>query len=538
MLPRYTALMASLGLRACSANVSTGDSAAAIGARVGAAVIAYGNADGSRQQQNYANADYAPVNAPLAVFPPPLGNPGAADASCWQPLQLEVFVDQSGNLQQGGAANFLTAEWGRVVPFAMSRANATIYTRPSAKTGAATIWPVYNDPGAPVMLNGAGDALWRASYQMTALWSAHLDPADGVLVDISPAAQGNSAAPTSVAALAGNLSSFYRVLDGGALSPGYAFNPVTGEPYAPNVVLRGDYARVLAEFWADGPAAETPPGHWFTILHYVRDSPLATRRMGGVGAELDPLEFDVKAYLALGGAMHDSAISMWGAKGWYDTARPVTVLRWQGMLGQSSDPQLGSYHPDGIGLVPGRIELVTPQTTAPGQRHAALAGSEGQIAILAYSGPVFQTVCPQQCSLGCACSQVNVKAPPAVSWILGVSWFPYQRVTFVTPPFAGYTSGHSGFSRAAAHVLTLLTGSRFFPGGMGSFVAPANEYLIFETGPSANVTLQWASYFDAADQCALSRIWGGIHPPHDDLPSRGIGDKTGPAAFAFAQSFW
>ena len=50
-------------------------------------------------------------------------------------------------------------------------------------------------------------------------------------------------------------------------------NPVTGQPYAPQIVPRGDYYRVLAEFWADGPASETPPGHWFTIANYVSRSP-------------------------------------------------------------------------------------------------------------------------------------------------------------------------------------------------------------------------------------------------------------------------
>ena len=115
---------------------------------------------------------------------------------------------------------------------------------------------------------------------------------------------------------------------------------------------------------------------------------------------------------------------------------------------------------------------------------------------------------------------------------------PYQRPNFVTPPFGGYVSGHSAFSRAAAHVLMRLTGSRFFPGGLGEFRARAGEYLVFEDGPSSDVTLQFASYFDAADQSALSRIWGGIHPPFDDIPSRGIGDRTGPRAFTFARAMW
>jgi len=125
-----------------------------------------------------------------------------------------------------------------------------------------------------------------------------------------------------------------------------------------------------------------------------------------------------------------------------------------------------------------------------------------------------------------------------VDWILADNWWPYQRPSFVTPPFAGYISGHSTFSRAAAEILTLLTGDEYFPGGLGEFVAPKNEFLVFEDGPSEDVVLQWATYRDASDQCSLSRIWGGIHPPADDLFGRFIGEQIGPAAFAFAERFF
>ena len=64
-----------------------------------------------------------------------------------------------------------------------------------------------------------------------------------------------------------------------------------------------------------------------------------------------------------------------------------------------------------------------------------------------------------------------------VAWILAENWWPYQRPTFVTPPFAGYVSGHSTYSRAAAEVMTLLTGSEFFPAGLGEFFALATLWL-------------------------------------------------------------
>ena len=73
---------------------------------------------------------------------------------------------------------------------------------------------------------------------------------------------------------------------------------------------------------------------------------------------------------------------------------------------------------------------------------------------------------------------------------------------------------------------------------MGQFVAPKNEFLVFEDGPSEDVILQWATYRDASDQCSLSRIWGGIHPPADDIPGRLMGEKIGIEAFAFAERFF
>ena len=136
-------------------------------------------------------------------------------------------------------------------------------------------------------------------------------------------------------------------------------NPFTGEPYEPNVVPRGDYARVIAEFWADGPDSETPPGHWFTLLNeFILDAQAGEHRWRGQGPIIDDLEFDVKAYLALGGAMHDCAISAWSNKGYYDYSRPVSAIRYMAEHGQSTDPDLPSYHPAGLPLIPGFIEII------------------------------------------------------------------------------------------------------------------------------------------------------------------------------------
>jgi len=62
--------------------------------------------------------------------------------------------------------------------------------------------------------------------------------------------------------------------------------------------------------------------------------------------------------------------------------------------------------------------------------------------------------------------------------------------------------------------------------------------LVNEAGPTEPVTLQWASYYDAADQVGLSRIWGGIHPPVDDLTGRRVGAEAGRSSWALAQKFF
>lgn len=482
-------------------------SAEALGNSLADCIIAFGLGDGSKEQTGYDNDFYQPVNASLD--PNFTGNPTLADPDRWQPLMLNTFIDQSGN--PGDAPVFLSPEWGDVVPFAL--VNADI----SERQRDGNTFRVYLDPGAPALHGDVGDD-YHWGHSVVALWSSHLDPADGVIWDISPASVGGTAAlPESIA----DLRDFYNATDGGAQQTGHLLNPVTGSPYAENLVPRGDYTRVLAEFWADGPDSETPPGHWFSIFNEaVLDHPAFERRFEGTGDVLAPLEFEVRSYFLLGSAMHDAAIAAWSVKGWYDYIRPVSALRFMADNGQSSDPAAPNYHVDGIPLVEGSIELVEA-----GDFLAGNGGSNvGKIKVRAWRGPGF------------------IRNPATdtagVDWILLENWWPYQRPTFVTPPFAGYVSGHSTFSRAAAEILTRLTGDEFFPGGLAEFVAPQDDFLVFEQGPSVEVVLQWATYRDASDQTSLSRIWGGIHPPVDDVPGRRMGIEVADKVFERAISFF
>ncbi len=462
-----------------------GDDPIALGNRIAKAALEFGATDGALEEERYVDSSYRPANDPMVVT-----DPGAVmnDPNSWQPLSLGQQLSQNGLPIPGNVQEYIGPHWGFVTPFALD-------------AGSPTGTPI--DPGPPPRL---GDPATDDDYKQAAIevlrYSSQLDPADGVEIDVSPGAIGNSTLGT----------------DDGS---GYGENPATGEPYSARPTLRADFDRAIAEYWADGPTSETPPGHWNLIANGVADTPGFERRFAGEGPVLDPLEWDVKTYFALNGAVHDAAIAAWGAKAYYDSVRPISMIRYMGGLGQSSDPAGPSYDPDGLPLEPGLVEVVTEASSAPGERHEELADHVGEIAVFAWRGP------PEDPEIQTS----------GVGWIRAVDWMPYQRPTFVTPSFAGYVSGHSTFSRAAAEVLTGITGTSYFPGGLAEWTVPEGE-LIHEAGPTDDVELQWATYYDAADQAGISRLHGGIHIAPDDFEGRVIGSQVGHEAWALAQTYF
>lgn len=513
-------------------------SPAALGNYLAQCILQMGQLDGANEQGNYRDPSYTAANPPLNIATP--GAPTLQDPNSWQPLKLNVAIDQDGHqmleckcggkplIEYDGSVDpggrpvtttqiFQCPKWGHVQPFALRKQDLSVYQRDGNEHR------VYHDPGAGFLprldaVKGSGtspDYAWN--FALVAAWSAHLDPNDGVLWDVSPRSTGNvQHYPKSLA----ELRDFYNLNTGRDAGAGHPINPRTGQPYTPQIVPRGDYTRVAAQFWAEGPNHETLPGHWFVLLNYVGDQPGLVKKFNGKGPVLSDLEWDVKAYFVLGGALHDAAIATWGIKRWYNSIRPVSALRYMAGLGQSTNPKLPAYHPAGIPLLPGRIELVKKGDPLAGNKRENV----GKIKFYAWKGPfAVPDTATQMAGTG---------------WILAENWYPYQSKTFITPPFAGYISEHSAFSRSAAEALTLLTGDAYFPGGMGDFSVKANSNFLLEKGPGVDVTLQWATYRDAADEASLSRIWAGTNPPFDDIPGRLIGARIGTEAFRFAQNYF
>ena len=194
------------------------------------------------------------------------------------------------------------------------------------------------------------------------------------------------------------------------------------------------------------------------------------------------LDEDVHLFYALGGALLDAGIATWEAKRHYDYIRPVSAIQ---------------HHFHDV-EVPGWL------------------------------GPDRGT-----------------------GLLLGQHWRPYQRLDHVTPPFPEFPSGHSAFSHAAAVVLEEVSGTdRLYDGttrigedhdGSGQEdllgehrVRPGGKR--FEGGPDREVVLRWETVWDAAEESARSRIYGGIHIRDGDHRAREIGIAAGQRAAAVARA--
>jgi len=236
-----------------------------------------------------------------------------------------------------------------------------------------------------------------------------------------------------------------------------------------------DEQKIIAEFWEDGGGTAFPPGTFMAFAQYVsaRDD--------------HSLDDDAKLFLAMGNAVMDAGIATWEAKIFYDYVRPVRAIRDLGELGL-------------IGEI----------------------GVDENSAETGYVIEAFGGFNPDGTGRG-------------TQTILAENWVPFQRPgADPSPPFAEYTSGHSAFSAAGAAVLRLFTGSDDF----GGSVTFAPDTIQFEDGvPAEEVTLDWATFSEAADEAGLSRLYGGIHFSEGDMNGRALGAEVGADAYALAMSF-
>ena len=104
-----------------------------------------------------------------------------------------------------------------------------------------------------------------------------------------------------------------------------------------------DRQKMIAEYFADGPHSETPPGHWclYALSVSARDH--------------HTVDQDAKMFFAMTNAVFDAGIVAWDAKQAFDSVRPVTAIPYT-MHGQQircwGGPGKGTVSMDGSSWIP------------------------------------------------------------------------------------------------------------------------------------------------------------------------------------------
>ncbi len=274
---RFTALMTTLTYD--PSDVSTNRTTpSGIGNVAAAALIAFRHHDRSNQLgDENGGLPYSDYTGYRAVNTPTQIN----DPNRWQPLCVPQVANAACKVQQ-----FVGAQWGRVVPFALT----------SSSEFAPSIGPERN--GSP----------------------------------------GYLAQAQSILDLSANLT---------------------------------DAQKTIAEYWANGPNTEQPPGHWNLFAAYVSQR------------DKHDLDADVKMFFAESNAIFDAGIACWGVKRMYDSVRPITAIHYlfRGQLVRAwADPGKGTQLIDGASWNPYQpVTVVTPPFPEYNSGHSAFSAAGAEV---------------------------------------------------------------------------------------------------------------------------------------------------------------
>jgi hypothetical protein len=136
-----------------------------------------------------------------------------------------------------------------------------------------------------------------------------------------------------------------------------------------------DTEKMIAEYWADGPRSELPPGHWDLFAQFV------SRRDHHHGEH--GTDADVKLFFALTNAILDAGICCWDMKRYWDYVRPVSAIRYL-FSGQLVRAWGGPYQ--GTKAIPGEAWLpyqptwfVTPPFAEYTSGHSTFSAAGAEI---------------------------------------------------------------------------------------------------------------------------------------------------------------
>jgi hypothetical protein len=132
-----------------------------------------------------------------------------------------------------------------------------------------------------------------------------------------------------------------------------------------------DTQKVIAEYWADGPHSELPPGHWNLFAQFVSNR------------DRNSLKKDAKMFFAVSNAILDASIAAWGTKRVYVSVRPVTAIHYLytgTALAAWTGPGQGTHTFDGGLWTPYQAAtVITPPFPEYVSGHSAFSAAGAQI---------------------------------------------------------------------------------------------------------------------------------------------------------------
>jgi hypothetical protein len=188
-----------------------------------------------------------------------------------------------------------------------------------------------------------------------------------------------------------------------------------------------DPSKIKAEYWADGPHSEFPPGHWAIFAQ-------ATSRKRG-----HSLDDDAKLFFTLGNALMDASIAAWAWKFKYDYVRPITAIR-EHYRGRQVVSWLGPYK--GYGLVQGEtwipyqeLTVVTPPFPEYVSGHSTFSGAGARVLSMFTGSDTFGA----SVTVRAGASRIEPRTPTDPGT-------PARDVTMSWPTFSA-AAGEAGMSR-------------------------------------------------------------------------------------------
>jgi len=131
-----------------------------------------------------------------------------------------------------------------------------------------------------------------------------------------------------------------------------------------------DEQKMIAEYWANGPRTELPPGHWDLFGEFV------SRR------DHHTVDDDAKMFFALTNAIFDAGIAAWDAKRSFDSVRPITSIPYlfHGQQIKSWRPFKGTQTFDGSLWIPYQLTTFpTPPFPEYISGHSTFSAAGAQI---------------------------------------------------------------------------------------------------------------------------------------------------------------